>query len=163
MSEKVRMRCSSCGREVELSLDDNRFCGSFGGLDPRKELRAGRMIDPCRGTMLAEGEHYEPPAGPKLDLKIESLDLSASTHKVSKLWKPIEAPEEVSYPMSDDRRLKHFRAVIEFQGYDNEQLRAAGLPPLDERIRECIETHPVASFRIDTVIVEELPNEGLKE
>ncbi len=65
--------------------------------------------------------------------------------------------------MSDDRRLKHFRAIIEFKGYDNEQLRAAGLPPLDERIRECLETHPVASFRIDTVVVEELPNEEPKE
>lgn len=51
--------------------------------------------------------------------------------------------------------LKSFQATILFEGYDNEQLRASGLPPLDQRIRECIETHPVASFKIDSVQVEE--------
>lgn len=52
--------------------------------------------------------------------------------------------------------LKYFKATVLFQGYDNEELRVSGLPPLDQRIRECIETHPVASFRIDSVQVEEV-------
>lgn len=53
--------------------------------------------------------------------------------------------------------LKRFRAVLEFQGYDNEELRASGLPPLDKRIRECIETHPIASFKLDSVAVHTYP------
>lgn len=49
----------------------------------------------------------------------------------------------------------NYRATVEFKGFDNDELRKSGLPPLGERIRECIETHPVASFRIDSVTVEE--------
>ena len=59
--------------------------------------------------------------------------------------------------MSD---LKHFKAIVLFQGYDNEEFRATGLLPLNERIRECIETHPIASFRIDSVRVEEVTPDG---
>lgn len=53
--------------------------------------------------------------------------------------------------------LKRFRATVYFEGYDNAALRASGLPSLPERIRECLETHPTASFRIDSVEVDAMP------
>lgn len=64
---------------------------------------------------------------------------------------------EIIQKAIDDRKLKRFQATVLFEGYDNEELRANGLPPLDVRIRECIKTHPIASFRIDSVTVVELP------
>lgn len=45
-----------------------------------------------------------------------------------------------------------YRATIEFEGYPPRH----SLPPLDERIRRCLETHPTLSFAVQQVRVEEL-------
>lgn len=86
----VKLTCSHCGRVVEREDDSApRVCFSFGGLDPQKELLAGRMIDPCRGTLLAEGETLpDETAGEPLNLKIESVDVSTKTYRVTRRWRP---------------------------------------------------------------------------
>lgn len=85
------MRCSSCGREKELEPGDSRVCLSFGGLDPRKELLAGRMIDPCRGRMTYDGEAWQEPMLPPLDLQIQSIDIATKTYPVKQI-KPWKGP-----------------------------------------------------------------------
>lgn len=58
--------------------------------------------------------------------------------------------------MSDPKK---FRATIEFEAYTR-AIEDGNLPSLDKRLRQCIETHPTASFPIGTVEVIELTAEG---
>ncbi len=117
---KVLMRCTNCGQEEELPLDANRFCGSFGGLSPREELLRGRMIDPCRGTMLAEFEAPPEVTAPPLELKVESVDVSAKTYKVSKLWSGVQPwPWEHRAPHSQFDAYHYFFTSTGVPAVDN--------------------------------------------
>ena len=54
---------------------------------------------------------------------------------------------------------KRYKATIEFEAYET----PPGLPPLKERIRQCIEGHPTLSFVIEKVRVEDLASGGFDE